>query len=283
MRLLNPITSASIASAISAGIIGLISLAIGLTSVANAGTVTLGTVTGSFFLSNGSGPFSTLSTATPAFTQTFSGLNFNPPAGTVPGNISGIGVFTRPFTDVLTDANGNFLTTQMAAGNGHQAGVGDLFDFQAVFLTTFHVAAAGAIRFDIFSDDGFVMGVGAALGGGSATRISGPLLNVPVSGATPFSGYPVLGAFNQATAPVANSVTINFSAAGVYPVEFDYSECCGGQLAFTVASSDNGGHSIPPISQDVPEPSTWAMLLLGFAGIGFIAYRQKSTPALLAA
>lgn len=33
----------------------------------------------------------------------------------------------------------------------------------------------------------------------------------------------------------------------------------------------------------VPEPSTWAMLLLGFAGVGFMAYRRKSKPALLAA
>ena len=33
----------------------------------------------------------------------------------------------------------------------------------------------------------------------------------------------------------------------------------------------------------VPEPSTWAMMLLGFAGLGFMAYRQKSKPALMAA
>ncbi len=34
----------------------------------------------------------------------------------------------------------------------------------------------------------------------------------------------------------------------------------------------------------VPEPSTWAMLLLGFAGVGFMAHRQKAKkPALLAA
>ena len=33
----------------------------------------------------------------------------------------------------------------------------------------------------------------------------------------------------------------------------------------------------------VPEPSTWGMLLLGFAGIGFMAYRRKSKPALMAA
>jgi hypothetical protein len=29
----------------------------------------------------------------------------------------------------------------------------------------------------------------------------------------------------------------------------------------------------------VPEPSTWAMMILGFAGLGFIAYRRKSKPA----
>jgi hypothetical protein len=30
----------------------------------------------------------------------------------------------------------------------------------------------------------------------------------------------------------------------------------------------------------VPEPSTWAMMILGFAGVGFMAYRRKSKPAL---
>src|SRR5712672_80377 len=28
----------------------------------------------------------------------------------------------------------------------------------------------------------------------------------------------------------------------------------------------------------VPEPSTWTMMILGFAGFGFTAYRQKSKP-----
>jgi hypothetical protein len=40
--------------------------------------------------------------------------------------------------------------------------------------------------------------------------------------------------------------------------------------------------SFPTISPAVPEPSTWAMMLLGFAGIGFMAYRRKSEPALMA-
>jgi hypothetical protein len=33
----------------------------------------------------------------------------------------------------------------------------------------------------------------------------------------------------------------------------------------------------------VPEPSTWAMMILGFAGVGFMAYRRKAKPALMAA
>jgi hypothetical protein len=33
----------------------------------------------------------------------------------------------------------------------------------------------------------------------------------------------------------------------------------------------------------VPEPATWAMMILGFCGVGFMAYRRKSKPALMAA
>jgi hypothetical protein len=47
--------------------------------------------------------------------------------------------------------------------------------------------------------------------------------------------------------------------------------------------SGNPGTWIGPIASNVPEPSTWAMMILGFAGIGFMAYRRKSNPALLAA
>ena len=33
----------------------------------------------------------------------------------------------------------------------------------------------------------------------------------------------------------------------------------------------------------VPEPSTWAMMILGFCGLGFLAYRRKSKSELMAA
>ncbi len=39
---------------------------------------------------------------------------------------------------------------------------------------------------------------------------------------------------------------------------------------------------VPPVG-GVPEPSTWAMMILGLAGVGFMAYRRKSKPSLMAA
>ncbi len=37
------------------------------------------------------------------------------------------------------------------------------------------------------------------------------------------------------------------------------------------------------ITTAVPEPSTWAMMILGFVGVGFMAYRRKSKSALIPA
>jgi hypothetical protein len=36
----------------------------------------------------------------------------------------------------------------------------------------------------------------------------------------------------------------------------------------------------PNLTTDVPEPSTWAMMILGFVGVGVTAYRRKSKPTL---
>ena len=44
------------------------------------------------------------------------------------------------------------------------------------------------------------------------------------------------------------------------------------------ASRDDTGSFLVRISA-VPEPSTWAMLILGFAGVGYISYRQARSNA----
>ena len=56
-----------------------------------------------------------------------------------------------------------------------------------------------------------------------------------------------------------------------------------GQVAFTdygpvptVLSDQQGNLLINVTVSAVPEPSTWAMMVLGFAGVGFLAYRRKN-------
>jgi hypothetical protein len=51
----------------------------------------------------------------------------------------------------------------------------------------------------------------------------------------------------------------------------DYALVSGGGGAWTVDATPA-----------VPEPSTWAMMILGFAGVGFMAYRRKSKISLIA-
>jgi len=57
-------------------------------------------------------------------------------------------------------------------------------------------------------------------------------------------------------------------------------------FSLTDASSAPNDFALGPIefsASAVPEPSTWAMMLLGFLGLGFVAYRRKSQMAFNAA
>jgi PEP-CTERM motif len=56
-------------------------------------------------------------------------------------------------------------------------------------------------------------------------------------------------------------------ATGFEDISFDPT---GGAVAFDESTA---------VTSAVPEPSTWAMMILGFCGIGFMAYRRKSKPS----
>lgn len=216
------------------------------------------TVYARFFTSNGSGAFTATPSQTPAFEQVFPTINFNPPAGTIPGAPPGVNFNSRPMLDVTTDLNGNYTGSIVAEGQGVQAGVGTLFNFNAVFTGTFIIAQAGDLTFRFFSDDGFILGIG-----NGATRVSGALNNPPADGLSPFERLPVLGAFNVPTAPVGNLVTVHFPAAGSYPYEIDYSECCAGELVLTMTTNANSGSGgsfsgVPPSEAIVLSPNSVA-------------------------
>jgi RHS repeat-associated protein/uncharacterized repeat protein (TIGR01451 family) len=213
-------------------------------------TVTTSTIWGRFFTADNSGVFKTSPTTPPVFGQAFPSINFNPPSGTVPGNTSGINEYSRPFTNVTMNLTGGYAGIIPAQGNGYQAGVGALNTFSAVFTGQFTIAKAGTVIYDFYSDDGFMFGIG-----NGATRVSGPWSNAPASGRTPFEDYPIMGSYNQPSSPARNSVTVNYPAPGIYPFEIDYTECCGGQLALTLAVRETG-FGVTPTAALVISPYT---------------------------
>jgi hypothetical protein len=49
------------------------------------------------------------------------------------------------------------------------------------------------------------------------------------------------------------------------------------------SSAAQGDFDNVSLTASIPEPSTWAMMILGFAGVGFMAYRRRRKMALTAA
>jgi len=90
------------------------------------------------------------------------------------------------------------------------------------------------------------------------------------------------------TSPTANSTPLARDA--LPPIPPVISNFARNELTFyfidpnnTATGVDYVFGTLDTLTEAVPEPSTWAMMLLGFAGIGFMAYRRKSKPALRAA
>jgi hypothetical protein len=95
-----------------------------------------------------------------------------------------------------------------------------------------------------------------------------------------------------ATSDTAPSNAINSVALPTGP--YDPSQFLDTNFAFTTSPTYehlndgqviflSGTLELAPVVAGVPEPSTWAMMLLGFTGVGFMAYRRKSKSALMAA
>ena len=223
-----------------------------------SGDITIGSVDGQFFANtSNSGAFVAQPGDPVAFTQSFPVINFNPVTGTIPcTNPTGVGVTTRPFTDVVLQHDLSCITIP-AQGNNKQAGLGDLYNFQAVFMGTFTLSGPSQVTFNFFSDDGWILSVGPNATGHQPTYVSGTMVNPPSVG--PFSGYSVVGSYNQASPPAQNDLVVNFPTAGVYPFELDYSECCGGELVLTLTANSapipSGGSISGTVYRDQVDPS----------------------------
>ena len=99
---------------------------------------------------------------------------------------------------------------------------------------------------------GIVFRIVGAIGGGDDIRVIGPIAATANCGANcqGFGGSTILNAGNY---------YLDFTGIGGGSAGY------GGTLSTSVSA--------------VPEPATWAMMLLGFASVGFMAYRRRTQNA----
>jgi hypothetical protein len=100
-------------------------------------------------------------------------------------------------------------------------------------------------------------------------------------------GGPVLGVIDSNTDTILQLINtdINAHSVSVDPISGEVFVPFGASTPFNTDTVCKNG-CIAIFADNVgavPEPSTWAMMILGFAGIGFLAYRRKFKPALKAA
>lgn len=216
-----------------------------------AGTpVTISSVAGTFYPNPAnSGPFDSTQLSAPQWSQPFPLINFNPSSTTgYCSNNTGVNAGSRPMTDVFANPD-QACGTIVAQGNGLQAGVSTLSNFEAVFLASLNASSAGQVTFNIPADDGWILGLGPELGGtAQPTYVSGSLFNTP--SVTPSQGYQVVGGYNSTASPGPEQVTVNCPASGSYPLEMDYTECCGDGLYVTLGTTTAG--VVPPLNTQQP-------------------------------
>jgi hypothetical protein len=209
-------------------------------------------------------------------------------AGTCPGGICGtvkvVGDTTSSLTYTVDLAGG----VSFHANHTGSSGTGAFFYFEltdpgAPAITFSNIGTNGTIGTKSYSYNTPVSGSFAPNPGNfpgtynfeetctnnTSGKICGGPLTFKASGATVADPF-VIGA------PLGHGLFPTDDIAFV--ADLSVSGSCGNFSC--VAGTGLVGSSL--VVTAVPEPTTWAMLILGFSGIGLMAYRRKSKPVLLA-
>jgi len=209
------------------------------------------------------------------------------------------------------------LASAFVAATGAQAGLVTYTDFAAWSAVVPNTASVtipdpGSAGYAYFgSGSASVTYVGVQFSTDS-TLSDGQFYNV----GTIFSGAPPVLSSQQQSFGVANILITLPNPTNAFSLNFGYGTFNGGAVTFLLSNGDTftqgstgSGYAVPDfiaatdgtsftsilvttpdavlnlnnLVYAVPEPSTWAMMLLGFVGLGFMAYRRKVKPALMAA
>jgi uncharacterized protein (TIGR03118 family) len=212
------------------------------------------------------------------------------------GALNRIDVFNGSFTPI-PEPVGRFVNPNLAAG-----------------LVPFNVQTINGIVYVTYAPAGPTAQSSATAGMGAVAEFDtngnfvkqlitgGPLASpwgiaLAPSGFGQFGGDLLVGNFSFALSEINAFDPITGAFLGTIPIDTG-ANGPGGLWSLIFGNGGNGGDPNTLFFTDgingeadglfgslsaVPEPSTWAMMLLGFAGVGFMAYRRKAKPALMAA
>jgi len=164
-----------------------------------------------------------------------------------------------------------------------KTGIGDTLGTQFDTLTTSaninNFNGNGVIEFQPFK---FIVGVNASVpqtgnAGSLLESISfdgGPAINFNLGYVVDISTSDTL---HLSIVPDGVNETFHFAGYTIQINDQTFAPQGVGTLNDFVTATITGGDSANTAA--VPEASTWAMMVLGFAGVGFMAYRRKSRPA----
>ncbi len=142
-----------------------------------------------------------------------------------------------------------------------QAGLGSLFNFHSVFVSTLYMPVAGQVTFNYYVDDAWIMGIGPKIGGNGEqpVYISGVFDPPPPPSPVPwpitnFTSSRVASRFQSGSGPpILKQTVVDFPAPGYYPIEVDYTECMNGSLEMVLGST--AGNPIPNGPSATPSPA----------------------------
>jgi hypothetical protein len=163
-------------------------------------------------------------------------------------------------------------------GNDYTSYAGTYTGTEKVTLTITLASALGANITQVYADPlSFLISDGVQTITNTTPGVSFSAL-FSTNAAGTITNWDIYTQFYDAIARVYDHIESN-NSIGFFP--YDYA-------AHGVNPDDGsyGRSGVPgewTVTAAVPEPSTWAMMILGFGGVGFMAYRRKSKPALLAA
>ena len=117
---------------------------------------------------------------------------------------------------------------------------------------------------------------------GTVTLTSDNVFPIDSGAGILFQGTTDTNFFFNIFAPAGNALGLGVGTNEAWASAVDGGGFLFGSLSFPNTCSNcvaDGALTItdagPSVTTAVPEPSTWAMMILGFAGIGFMAYRRK--------